>query len=135
MRSLLAAAAVLVCTAAGLVTFASPAAALPTCLGVSMFGSGADEHPRPTTRTHSRDGNCVLGRGSVGLPVNHLQRTLVRCYGQAIAVDSEYGPATEQAVKNVQRFHGVTVDGVFGPQTNIRMFWLRRAVSTCVGIV
>ncbi|WP_221437797.1 peptidoglycan-binding domain-containing protein [Schaalia hyovaginalis] len=52
-----------------------------------------------------------------------LQYSLKRCNGQQIAVDGVYGPATEQAVKNVQYAHGLYVDGVYGPATGSAMTW------------
>jgi peptidoglycan hydrolase-like protein with peptidoglycan-binding domain len=36
------------------------------------------------------------------------------CAGQDIAIDGDFGPQTEKAVKNVQAFFRITVDGVVG---------------------
>ncbi|MCI7671964.1 peptidoglycan-binding domain-containing protein [Schaalia hyovaginalis] len=67
--------------------------------------------------------NCYLERGSENRGVAELQYSLKRCNGQQIAVDGVYGPATEQAVKNVQYAHGLYVDGVYGPATGSAMTW------------
>lgn len=49
--------------------------------------------------------------------VEVLQRVLNHKAGQNLAPDGFYGPATEQAVRNVQQWVGITVDGIAGPQT------------------
>ncbi|WP_368388653.1 peptidoglycan-binding protein [Schaalia turicensis] len=67
--------------------------------------------------------NCYLERGSENRGVAELQYSLKRCNGQQIAVDGVYGPATEQAIKNVQYTHGLYVDGVYGPATGNAMTW------------
>ena len=67
--------------------------------------------------------NCYLERGSNNRGVTELQRSLKLCNGQQIAVDGVYGPATEQAIKNVQYRHGLSVDGVYGPATGSAMTW------------
>lgn len=36
---------------------------------------------------------------------------------ERIVVDGRYGPQTKRAVKAYQRYAGLTVDGVVGPQT------------------
>jgi Putative peptidoglycan binding domain len=122
-RSVIVSLVLAVGTTAGLVAMAPPAAALPTCLGMSVWNDGFDSYERPTTANNTRNINCVLGVGSRGEPVTYLQLALNRCYGQGIAVDNIFGPQTRGAVMNVQRFHGIRVDGVFGPQTNLVMFW------------
>ncbi len=54
--------------------------------------------------------------GASGERVRTLQY-LLRVDGAAIAADGRYGPATETAVRDVQRLCGATVDGVSGRQT------------------
>ena len=107
----------------GMVVTASPASALPTCLGYSVYSNSVDVYERLTTSNNSRDINCVLGIGNRGYTVAYLQNALNTCYGQGLSVDGIYGTYTSRAVQNVQRFHGIRVDGVFGPQTNLVMFW------------
>lgn len=72
---------------------------------------------------HGFSYNCYLERGSENRGVAELQYSLKRCNGQQIAVDGVYGPATEQAIKNVQYTHGLYVDGVYGPATGSAMTW------------
>jgi peptidoglycan hydrolase-like protein with peptidoglycan-binding domain len=110
-------------TAVGMVATAAPASALPTCLGVSAYQGPGGQYFRPTTADNTRDINCVLGLGSRSRAVNYLQFSLVMCYGQQIGVDGIYGSQTAAAVRNVQRVHGIPADGVFGPVTNLKMFW------------
>ena len=69
--------------------------------------------------------NCVVVRGNNGLPVLVVQESLNACFGQNIAEDRDFGPATEQAVKNAQTqinkdwgTHVLDVDGRFGPKTS-----------------
>lgn len=111
-------------TVAGMVAMAAPASALPTCGGLSVgFKPGAHAYLYASTSPNSGNRNCVLGVGNSGSVVRHLQTSLRNCYGQAIAVDGVYGSQTANAVRNVQRFHGIGVDGVLGPVTNSRMTW------------
>lgn len=61
-------------------------------------------------------GIIVLARGSFGDDVETLQRALSAA-GYPVAIDGEFGAATELAVLNVQRQHQLTKDGIVGPQT------------------
>jgi peptidoglycan L-alanyl-D-glutamate endopeptidase CwlK len=55
-----------------------------------------------------------LGIGDSGPKVKALQDCLNRV-GIKIAVDSDYGPATEAAVKRFQEKRGLAADGFYGP--------------------
>lgn len=59
----------------------------------------------------------ILKQGSTGQLVRDVQTVLRDRAGQQIAVDGQFGPATGNAVKNLQRFFGLSVDGIVGPQT------------------
>jgi hypothetical protein len=59
----------------------------------------------------STGGGSSLKNGSSGPAVVQLQKKL------RIAADGAFGPATKKAVRRYQRGHGLTVDGVVGPQT------------------
>ena len=58
----------------------------------------------------------VLKKGADGNAVKGLQKALVAA-GQACAVDGDFGPGTERAVKAFQAARGLTADGVVGPAT------------------
>ncbi|MEU6008604.1 peptidoglycan-binding domain-containing protein [Streptomyces sp. NPDC047453] len=63
-------------------------------------------------------------RGFNNIDVKVVQESLYACYQQNIARDGDFGPATEQAVKNAQTKINQTfgkvlsVDGRFGPITS-----------------
>lgn len=59
----------------------------------------------------------MIRRGSEGLHVKSLQAELNVKASQGLAVDGDFGPATDTATKNFQRFFGLTVDGIAGPKT------------------
>lgn len=59
----------------------------------------------------------VLRPGAKGGAVKSLQALLATKANQAVAVDGDFGPATERAVRNVQTFFRQGVDGVVGAKT------------------
>ena len=76
----------------------------------------------PSFESATRDTNaCYLESGTSGLGVRTLQSSLKQCYGKAITVDGAFGPATYNALLQVQRQIGVTVDCVYGPGTGKAM--------------
>lgn len=59
--------------------------------------------------------------GSTGAEVKKIQ-TILRDYGVYTGkVDGIYGTKTKNAVKSFQRYNGLTVDGIAGPQTLKKM--------------
>lgn len=54
--------------------------------------------------------------GSTGSAVRALQRQL-NAHGASLTVDGDFGSATDAAVRSFQSSHGLSVDGVAGPQT------------------
>lgn len=58
----------------------------------------------------------VLGFGSSGISVRVLQRLLLS-NGYGVSVDGVFGPVTEVAVKAFQNRHSLSVDGVVGHKT------------------
>jgi len=58
----------------------------------------------------------VLRRGSKGEAVANLQERL-REAGYPIAIDGDFGPATEVATSHFQADKDLTVDGIVGPET------------------
>lgn len=59
----------------------------------------------------------VLRIGDHGTAVKELQSKLNRGTGTHLVVDGAFGPMTQQAVFNIQRFFRLDVDGVVGPKT------------------
>lgn len=123
------AAAVAVATAAtagGVAVAPSAQAATYKCTSTSLFYS--DYSTRPTYGTNTQNTNCTLRYGDSGPGVAALQKAANLCYHQGLKVDGLYGPATRQAVINIQNFHKyygayVPVDGIFGPYTSAAMEW------------
>jgi peptidoglycan hydrolase-like protein with peptidoglycan-binding domain len=58
---------------------------------------------------------AILKKGLAGEPVRRLQAKL------GVAVDGEFGPNTETALKNWQREKGLQTDGIAGPDTFMSM--------------
>lgn len=63
------------------------------------------------------DAGRTLKRGQEGADVRYLQRRLA-VLGFAVEADGKFGPATEQAVRELQKAHGYDVDGLVGPATH-----------------
>ncbi|KAB8335590.1 hypothetical protein SD80_004625 [Scytonema tolypothrichoides VB-61278] len=66
----------------------------------------------------------LLQKGSKGPEVTRLQNLLNQAdrkknFGNPppLQVDGEFGGNTETAVKNFQKYYGLTIDGVVGPKT------------------
>lgn len=59
----------------------------------------------------------TLKRGSTGEHVQSVQGLLRARSHPEVEIDGDYGPATEKAVRAVQRWGGVTDDGEVGPKT------------------
>lgn len=78
------------------------------------------DNPVATTDT---DEDILIQFGDEGIVVGQLQRDLrAMAYedaeGNTIAIDDDFGPATEYATKRVQSVHGLVVDGIYGPLTD-----------------
>jgi peptidoglycan hydrolase-like protein with peptidoglycan-binding domain len=61
--------------------------------------------------------SAVLGLGSTGSGVVCVQQAYNFVTGPGLAVDGTFGPATEAATKDFQRFSHLQVDGIVGKQT------------------
>lgn len=125
LRMLLAASALVL---AGLVIApAGPAAAAPDpkCNSASWVYFGAHQQFFPVYRVgNSYHLHCELRRGDFNnFGVVALQNTLIRCYGQAIAADADFGIETERALKNAQTVHGLPVTGVYDWPTHATIWW------------
>ncbi len=58
----------------------------------------------------------LVRRGDNVFPVRPLQQ-LLRARGHTVTVDGIFGPNTESAVKAFQQSRGLSADGIVGPQT------------------
>lgn len=58
----------------------------------------------------------IQRRGSSGENVRTVQY-LLRHHGSRLAADRQFGPRTQEAVRDFQRDHGLQVDGIVGNQT------------------
>lgn len=65
----------------------------------------------------SKGSTPTLREGSTGIAVKRLQRSLTAALGQTVAIDGDFGPATETAVRSYQSSRGLDVDGIVGAQT------------------
>jgi hypothetical protein len=73
------------------------------------------------TRNGSLD--CDLRNGNFdNHAVYKLQDAMIRCYGQDIDRDGDFGIDTHRAVKNVQAFHEQTVNGLYSLTLGSEMF-------------
>lgn len=74
----------------------------------------------PPGTTPTRDYKApkeTIRKGTTGALVKELQEALTKQKGFTLIADGDFGPATEAAVKEVQRKAGLVVDGIVGPQT------------------
>jgi peptidoglycan hydrolase-like protein with peptidoglycan-binding domain len=63
----------------------------------------------------------LLQQGSSGPCVVELQ-DLLDSHGADLAVDGQFGPLTDAAVRAFQSSHGLVVDGIVGPQTKAALY-------------
>jgi len=61
--------------------------------------------------------NPVLKKGSSGAAVTQMQKLLQNAKFSPGAVDGQFGPNTEAALKKFQSAHGLVADGICGPKT------------------
>lgn len=69
--------------------------------------------------------NIIMKRGSRGTRVGTIQRFLNLYNGTSSTVDNDFGPGTENRLRDFQRSEGLTADGQSGPATYRKMIeWL-----------
>jgi peptidoglycan hydrolase-like protein with peptidoglycan-binding domain len=108
---------------------AVPDTSYPTCGGTSLVHPAPDPSVQirvPTTADGTGNANCILEEGDEGVPVARLQIGLDDCHAPGVSqvtVDSDFGPLTKAAVEATQRYWGIRVDGIAGPQTISTMEW------------
>jgi peptidoglycan hydrolase-like protein with peptidoglycan-binding domain len=136
MRRTASALSVAAVIAAGL-TFASPgiANAASSCTNITLYQQQAplfdDTAAVPTIGLNTGQANCLLSNGNSSIAVSELQISL-NCYSAiSLTVDGIYGPQTQAAVEYVQSHNGISVDGIYGPQTRNVMLWSDTARTGC----
>lgn len=87
-----------------------------------LTGAGSPPPPPPQPPSHPTQEVVnvllpVLQRGSKGGAVKSLQALLNEKAGQGLTVDGDFGEATDRAVRNVERFCGIPVNGQVGSET------------------
>ncbi|GAA0481785.1 hypothetical protein Ade02nite_57340 [Paractinoplanes deccanensis] len=128
-------------SAAGPASLALPS---PICTGVVVASSGGYGVPVPAYNGNQR---CYMqnGDGKVDTPSLRTMQTAINiCYIQngrlsrygitqplSLASPDTYGPKTKAAVTAVQRWHSISPDGGWGPQTRAAMQWPDNNALTC----
>ncbi|MFD3457404.1 peptidoglycan-binding protein [Streptomyces sp. NPDC058691] len=92
------------------------------------FGPGTDSAVRAFQSAHGLAVDGIVGpgtwqalivtvrQGSSGAAVKAVQSQL-KAHGAALAVDGDFGPGTDSAVRGFQSAHGLAVDGIVGSNT------------------
>lgn len=83
---------------------------------LGLIAAGSAPAPTPNPAPVAR---ATIRRGSTGADVTYLQALLNRMFASysTLAVDGDFGPATESVVRQVQSRSGLAVDGIVGPDT------------------
>lgn len=71
-----------------------------------------------TTATSSWTNNCTVSPGNISNMVVAIQYVVSgACGGSGLTIDGDFGASTEHAVMCFQNQHGLTPDGIVGPNT------------------
>ncbi|MBD3933741.1 peptidoglycan-binding protein [Streptomyces chumphonensis] len=104
-----------------------------TVLALVMFAAATITGTVATAGTAHADAcytwNRTLRQGDSGSDVRQLQIRVAGYpgYGNVLAIDGAYGPATAAAVKRFQSAYGLSADGVAGSQTFSKIYALQEA--------
>ena len=99
--------------------------ACPGKYAISFIKSARSGEPQDTV-DESRD---YLSRGSSGAAVENLQKTLNDVFEIEIIIDGDFGPITEEAVKRAQVVLGVTVDGMWGEESELALIAYKETIT------
>ena len=83
---------------------------------VKLEAAKARHQDQGMNRLRRRKTPCQLRLGSTGPGVTSLQSMLVQA-GYPLAIDADFGPATEAALISFQLAAGLAADGIAGPAT------------------
>ncbi|WP_190195832.1 peptidoglycan-binding domain-containing protein [Streptomyces djakartensis] len=124
-RLFTAAALTMLVTTLGVAPLSTPAyAATPTCTDVVRKYSASGERMFIPVYYSTLNDTCLMRRGNYdNNAVKYLQEVLRDIYHYDIAVDGDFGPATENALIRLQRQLRITADGIYGPQTRDAICW------------
>jgi serine/threonine-protein kinase len=113
----------------------------PICTGVVVVNVGGHPVPVPAYNGNQR---CYMQRydGKVDTAsLKTMQSAINICYIQkgrlgtmaplSLASPDTFGPRTEAAVAAVQRWHSISADGGWGPQTRAAMQWPDNDTLAC----
>lgn len=95
-----------------------------------LIGLTAPVATATTTTLATAASSCsstTLKQGARGSCVKELQTALNKAGHSAGSVDGSFGPKTRSAVIGFQKKHGLSVDGVVGPQTWGKLLFSKRA--------
>jgi hypothetical protein len=125
MRIFIVGAIAAILAGSGVILATAPVAgAESSCTGCSVYrGQAGNFIEVPTIGNATRRDNCLLGVGNDSNAVAILRISLNNCYGRHLAVDSNFGPKTQAAVRYAQSIEHIAVDGVYGPQTRDHLKW------------
>jgi hypothetical protein len=100
-------------------------ASLGTCRSWTMFINAANPNLVLYIPSLARGGSvdCDLRRGDVTEGVYKLQDAAIRCYGQDLARDGNFGIETHKAVKNIQNFSRQPETGAYSWSLGSVMRW------------
>lgn len=114
----------------------SPAfASTPHCTSYYEYVNGPGQHVRVPSVGYGGSVTCILrrGDGTYDHPNEGVRvlQYLIACNDRAnnpdgtlrVKRDGVFGPITESALRLVQQDKGITVDGIYGPQTRDHTSW------------
>lgn len=95
------------------------ALAVVYCDAVGSWGPSGVTYTIRYPMAYGYGAACVMesGLGPNNGAVMVLQNALNKCYGRSLVVDGSFGPKTYTALMYAQAYHGIAVDGVWGPVT------------------
>ena len=100
---------------------ASVFAVLAVCASLMVTAAPAAAAPAPIPLTSSQCPTDIV-EGEIDGCVTELQLLLNEDDAAQLTVDGDFGSLTLTAVKSYQSRHGLTVDGIVGPQTKASMY-------------